>query len=102
LPINLVCPTPTKWLAQTLVDNVDKVFAESYPITHLSPAGNLTVADWGRLILGDSKVKDGLLDPQRPAVSALGCPFLPDLPHCRELWKQYGTDVVLGRAMARL
>jgi dTDP-4-dehydrorhamnose reductase len=102
LPINQVCPTPTKWLAKILVENLDAIFAEPYPITHLAPSGHLSVADWGRLILGNGRVIDGDLDPKRPAFSSIGCPFLADAPHCTELWQEYGTDVVLGRSMARL
>lgn len=102
LPINYVCPTPTRWLAKALVDNFDNLFAETYPISHLSPSGNLSVADWGRLILGDDKIVDGELDFKRPIISSLGSPFVTPLPHYLELWEEYGTDVVMGRSMARL
>ena len=73
LPMNLVSPTDTNWLAYVLSVELDAIFETKGVIQHCSPSTNCTVAQWGRHILGDSvNVIDGPIDNERPAKSLLG------------------------------
>jgi dTDP-4-dehydrorhamnose reductase len=93
LPQNSVSPTPTKWLAEKLVDRFSDLLDCKYPIQHLSPLGTTTVAGWGRLILGDkATVLAGDLFDNRPHHAYLDTSYFHNTDSIYDLWEQYGND----------
>jgi len=64
LPLNLICPTPTDWLAEKLIDMLD-CYENLKDTLIVSPRGYTTVQTWGELIL-DRKVEDCGFDTNRP------------------------------------
>jgi dTDP-4-dehydrorhamnose reductase len=89
LPDNIVVPTPTWWLANRLVSDMDEVFSPkgSY-LYHLAPSGGVSTLDWGRMILGyNYEITSRGLDPLRPAKSGLGCSYGPTIDWL-DLWKE--------------
>jgi dTDP-4-dehydrorhamnose reductase len=97
-PQNKVTPTPTRWLASVLSQNVDKLFNESgSSIHHCAPKGNLPVREWAMLVLEGVRDKKDFMrvydspiqvDIERPYTSNLGCSFA-DVHHYLELWNVY-------------
>lgn len=74
LPDNVVCPTPTWWVAQTIVENLRTAFDSHFRVHHVAPAGGCTTLEWGQLILGPNyKIGSKGIDLLRPARSALEC-----------------------------
>jgi hypothetical protein len=95
LPVNRVTPTPTRWLASVLSQNLNALLCEKKTlIHHCAPNGNVTVAEWGRLVLDgvrdlrDVARDDCRIDEERPPFSALGCSFTA-VHHWYELWNIY-------------
>lgn len=91
LPQNLICPTPTWWVAKMLIKNANKLFSEQgFLIHHLAPIGNCTVIQWARKILGAGYtfVPTGF-DKQRPSFSHLGCSLAMPESTWEMLWEQH-------------
>lgn len=98
-PVNMVVPTPTEWLANTLVARMEELFYNSKhcpAIEHCAPSGGVSVKDWAKFVLrgyrGDdafSKATD-FYDEERPLFSGLGCSFVEGLtPHWYDLFQIY-------------
>lgn len=97
LPQNLVVPTPTRWLANVLLRNFDKLCLDSGATReHVAPEGATTVIDWGKFVLaGMPDVRFNrrdentfYYDEERPLVSGLGN-TLETSAHWHELWQVY-------------
>lgn len=95
LPTNIVVPTPTWWIAQTLVHYLDghnTLFSPTAKyIHHVAPQGpGIRISDWGRLVLGRAGiVRDLPADKKRPLSSNLGCSLPGQAPTWQELWNQH-------------
>lgn len=90
LPSNLCTPTPTDWLAETMLRRLDKLVGEEPKVVHLAPSGHVSYAQWGRLIMGPKfDVKERGLDESRPAAPLLGCSIGP-VPSWKDLWDRIG------------
>lgn len=94
LPLNVVTPTPTRWLARVLLDNRKRILGELPRLEHCAPAGNVTTREWGKLVLSGFKEKSDFdnrdfFDEQRPIISGLGCSFLKNNWNWLELWNTY-------------
>lgn len=88
LPENEVVPTPTSWIAQTLVRHLDEAFTKRPEIYHIAPSGSTTTLEWGMRILDDQYTyKSKGFDPLRPFKSSLGCSF-GKAPDWSVLWEQ--------------
>lgn len=98
LPCNLVTPTSTLWLAGLLVDRLDEIHSQWGAKTiHVAPRGNVTVRDWGIMILDGLRSHQDIdrqgsnFDSSRPVVTNLGC-SLPGgrrAPHWHDVWRRY-------------
>lgn len=76
LPTNFITPTSTEWLSMYLRANLTKLFRSKDVMHHCAPHGNLTIADFGRKVLGKHHyVSEREPDSRRPRTSALGCSF---------------------------
>jgi dTDP-4-dehydrorhamnose reductase len=95
LPLNMVTPTPTRWLAGQLCGNLDSMFSDrAAVIHHCAPKGSVSVRDWAIMILSGlrwygSVVREPWYDEARPLVSALGCTVGENPHHWHYLWSQY-------------
>lgn len=96
LPLNMITPTPTRWLAATLVENFDSLHTRRGVVFHhLAPAGAVSVRDLGRFVLaGLREPKDydkrERYDESRPRISNLGCSLKGvHVPHWYDLWRTY-------------
>jgi hypothetical protein len=88
LPTNQIIPTPTDWLAATLLNNLDITPYQSTKLYNVAPSGCATVADWGTLILGKAVISSGL-DNSRPSCSGLVCDLpIKDSSTWLDLWKE--------------
>lgn len=103
LPVNKIGPTPTAWLAQQLIEKFDLIIDNKQKIHHLGPIDNITVSDWGKLILDQANINlpivDGDIDEDRPPEGKLGSSlhhWTQKPPGWKELWDQYATEVTLG------
>ncbi len=94
LPQNWVVPTWTKWVAEVLVDNLDKVFDDKTPlIHHAAPNGGCTVIQWGRRVVGEKyKLISKGFDNDRALFSKLSCSFAR-APEWDELWARYQSEL---------
>ncbi len=100
LPQNLVTPTPTRWAAKMMVDNMAKLFSEQGTLVHhLAPIGNVPVGMWGRKILGPGyNILSKGFDSNRPHFSNLGCSIAKPNATWEQLWEQYlQAQSVAGR-----
>ena len=82
LPINPISPTPTAWLAKTLVSRVwgDRVYS-------VHPSSSVYTFELAQLVLGDEYVvRQGYEDCERPFMVQDPC---IETPTWRELWDQY-------------
>lgn len=89
LPDNIVVPTPTWWIAQKIVENLDLCFdRDKLRMHHVAPMGNVTTRGWGQLILGEGyRIHSSGIDPLRPAHTGLGCSFdRANKTTWKELW----------------
>lgn len=88
LSMNRVTPTPSKWVADMLVKNLDKIFDPTKPtLHHIAPSGSISVQMWGQRILGEGyKVTSRGFDQDRPLCSNLGCSLDPQPPDWTDLW----------------
>lgn len=91
LPMNWVTPTPTWWVAETIVHNLHGLFHTRGPLTHhVAPVGGCTLSQWGRLVLGDGYTfKSNGFNDMRPAFSNLGLSFGSDPRTWQELWQAH-------------
>lgn len=88
LPPNLTTPTPTSWIARVLADNLF-AFGGNFKIVHCAPVGNLSIAHWGQLVLGDKyQISLSDYDRTRPLNSNLGCSFGSG-ETCASLWQKH-------------
>jgi dTDP-4-dehydrorhamnose reductase len=86
LPQNRTTPTPTKWVADVLSRHLES-FDGEYRTYHCAPMGMISVAEWGRIVLGSGYQVDVTgLDPTRPLCSNLQCSF-EDAPDWLALWR---------------
>lgn len=94
LPNNMVCPTPTRWAAETIVKNLGKCFDGRKWMAHnVAPSGRVSVADWGRSVLGPGyEVVDSGLDKARPMDSGLLC-TLQEPPPWDALWQDHVSGI---------
>lgn len=87
LPENQVVPTPTWWLAERIVFDMDNLFHSRPKILHMAPSDSTTTLEWGRMILGDQyDISSSGIDPLRPVKSGLGCSLGP-VRDWRLLWE---------------
>jgi dTDP-4-dehydrorhamnose reductase len=89
LPMNLVTPTSTSWLAELLVHNLDRIYKnpEEMNVHHAAPHGFVTVREWGSMILGRSLDGDRVFfDQDRPLLSCLGTSFTSHDTHWLSRW----------------
>jgi dTDP-4-dehydrorhamnose reductase len=85
-PVNWVCPTPSKWIADVLVRNYDRLFKTPAVTHHVAPKGGVTVTSWAKMILGEGYIIESKgFDQERPLSSNLGC-SLETAPEWRDLW----------------
>lgn len=91
LPINMVCPTPTHWIAEVIAERMIWAFDDSKVITHhVAPIDGVTLTQFGSLILGpDYEVRSKGIDQSRPPVSGLSCTFQKHRVTWRHLWDQH-------------
>lgn len=88
-PTNLICPTPTPWLAGFLLDHLDQLFLAPGVVHHCAPSGSISVISFAQLIRGpEYRVKPRGQDRLRPSVSSLGCSFAKT-PPMLELLRRY-------------
>ena len=86
LPSNCVSPTPVDWLAETLLEMLEKYKHKTLNPIRVHPNGCCTVKEWGELILG-REVIAGDKDPLRP----LECVHMNQgsgIPTWLELWDE--------------
>lgn len=77
---NEVTPTPTKWLAHVLVENLEKLHSSEGTIVHnCAPSGSVSIRDWVAYIVTNHWLKnkvsielDTQFDHKRPLVSSIG------------------------------
>jgi dTDP-4-dehydrorhamnose reductase len=84
LPSNMIRPTPTKWVAEVLVDKINDI----PPLFHLCPSDDVSVADFGKFCTG-KEVEVGMIDIQRPRVIEPKCAYLKDAPTWKSLYEEY-------------
>ena len=88
---NAVTPTPTKWLAEKLVENMKFLESYSYPIMHLAPFGSIAAREWATLITG-AKYESSGVDETRPLNTLLDSTFpFKDKENILVLWDKYWT-----------
>lgn len=88
LPMNVVVPTPSVWIAETLLRNIDRLFVKPGQIHHVAPTGKVTVHSWGKMILGEKYQVDSKgFDPERPLCSNLQNSLDPQAPDWKDLWE---------------
>ena len=89
LPKNLITPTPTDWLAELLINNLE-VLPTQTSIFHAAPQGNVSVKVWGEMILKKEIMPiDYDIDPSRPTHSCLGCDLpVKELSSWLVLWQE--------------
>lgn len=93
LPMNLVTPTPTDWLADMLLKRSDAFLRGGPKICHAAPSGNVSIADWGKMVLGpEFTIKERELDETRPAGVSIGCSLGP-VSNWLDLWNQRGRKI---------
>ena len=95
LPSNKVQPTPTAWVAQTLVKSfavIDRLKSVFNKNLNMSPCDNITLSQWANLAIPEGKFIEGNLDIERPTASLIGNDFILPTPGCAELWRKYGKD----------
>lgn len=86
LPSNRVTPSASKWIAQVLVRNLNKMFLNEPTFHHCAPTGSVSLAAWGQKILGeDYRVVPSGYDQERPLATCLGC-SLEQAPDWMEVW----------------
>ncbi len=66
VPLNHCCPTPTDWLAKTLVDNIEQILGSNQTVLTCYPNGDMTYKQWTEMIFPDKKVKSVEWDNERP------------------------------------
>lgn len=98
LPKNSCRPTPTKWLAQEVLDHQRETVPKfMIPEWTIAPQGKTTVHEWGSLILKDCDIPVKPFDTERPCALPRGNRFgwMDDkLPDWRVLWDVYGQEVL--------
>lgn len=89
LPTNVIVPTLTAWVAEVLVKQIDYLcMSPTKKIYHCAPKGNVSVINFGRMILGEGyRFESRGVDQSRPEKSGLGCNFFESAPQWDELWK---------------
>lgn len=86
MPRNVVSPTPTWWLAEYLIRNLDHLFG-GYPIHHVSPQGFVPTHTWAKMILGEQyTILDGDFDRERPPAAVIDCTLAERPPSWVDLW----------------
>lgn len=90
LPVNLVVPTPTQWLAEVLLHNLPLLMDTKYHVDYnVAPEGAVPVFEWAQLILGNEyEVVANGIDTERPEQAKPGCDFMK-APDWRELWDKH-------------
>jgi dTDP-4-dehydrorhamnose reductase len=88
LPGNITTPTPTDWLADIILKNIDGIFSTKEVIHYCAPCNPISIMDWGRLVLGEKKYSYLPFDEERPLFSNLGCSFAEIKDTCAELIKK--------------
>lgn len=92
LPVNVVTPTPTKWLAEVLTNRMDEIFSAGATTRHhLAPHGGVSLLCWGEMILGSGyQFESKGLDENRPARSRLGFSLPGNFQFdWEDLWAKY-------------
>jgi hypothetical protein len=93
LPVNIVTPTPTRWLAARAIETA---LAGGDQIISLGPANGISVYRWGVFIAEKLsriyRLESGALDPQYPADSSAGR-WEESEDDCRILWRCYGEKI---------
>lgn len=103
LPINLVTPTSTSWLAEILMQNFDRLFKGDERIHHAAPHGFVTVREWGSMILEKPMTnEDTFFDYERPLLSCLGTSFADHQTHWLDRWNEEWTTSLRDRILSGL
>jgi hypothetical protein len=89
LPINCITPTPTDWLADILIANIN-THSNTSKLYNVAPFGCCKVTEWGKLILQDQiTIQEKEADPERPFCSNIGCDLpINNVPSWLDLWKE--------------
>lgn len=86
---NAVTPTPTRWLAEKLVENMKLIEAYKHPIIHLAPYGSISAREWAKLVTGIEYESAGI-DNTRPLNTLLDSTFTPKgNENIFNLWDKY-------------
>lgn len=89
-PVNIVAPTPTAWLAEQLVNNLNP----NARLLNLCPSGFVSIYDWAKLIAKqlNKEVKCNLFDdPNYPGDCT---DWLSDKDSWESLWETHGVPLV--------
>jgi dTDP-4-dehydrorhamnose reductase len=91
LPTNTITPTWTRWLAETVRDNMFQILIGDAQVGHIAPAGNVSVFDFARMILPrTTDVSPKGIDVKRPRESRLHCSFGKTEPaHWTQVWNDF-------------
>lgn len=92
LPSNKIKPTPTRWIANNLICNLDKVFRDDVAIHNLVPRGDISVCDFAKMILPKTKIiASSGYDTRRPPAVFFENTLTSDRSSWLELWdsKEY-------------
>jgi dTDP-4-dehydrorhamnose reductase len=90
-PENETTPTPTKWLADILVNNVELLMGVRV-LEHVAPRGRVSYYEWAKMIRSDATTSERY-DVHRPGRSELGCSlYRVKVDHWRDLWDTYGKE----------
>lgn len=93
LPKNKIGPTPTKWVAEEVIEMTKQGLFHSCAgkVFHCGPSTNTTVAEFGEWALGRKyTVKTGPFDPERPKKSLLTNTLrLEGQADWWEMWEKY-------------
>ncbi len=89
---NKITPTPTDWLAETLVKNFHRLPEEGFH--NVAPQGNVSVIDFAKTFIDEDLIKETpITDQRRPYESKLVCKF-ERIPTWLELWTARKDDWV--------
>jgi hypothetical protein len=93
LPLNVIVPTPTDWLAKTLLNNLEKICDDTTTKFYtVAPKESTTVAEWGSLIL-EREILGNVMDNSRPSYVSMECNLpIKETVSWLDLWKEREND----------
>lgn len=90
LPENFVTPTPTDWLADILVENLD-LHTKASALYNVAPLDSCKIADWATLVLQNQQISihEKETDTERPYYPNIECDLhMSNTPSWLTLWKE--------------